>query len=32
MISKINIPLKKIEKFFMNDYKNKKYEREKDII
>jgi len=26
MISKINIPLKKIEKFLMNDYKNKKYE------
>jgi len=33
MISKISIPFKKKKKkFLMNDYKNKKYEREKNII
>jgi len=33
MTSIINIPLKnKNKKFLMNDYKNNKYEPEKDII
>jgi len=32
MISIIDITLKRNKNFLMNNYKNKKYEREKDII